>query len=180
MNIRRTLVLTLLALVGVDSCPAADPQYELENSLAGDLLAIMKVEDQAVQKVERRILARCREEKCDADMRQCLMKIDRQDFSAFVGSDLRHELTADEMKQAIAYFKTEAGLKHLDILRAEQGLGGTDTVFNQTPEIRARILAFLDTRAGYLLITRSVLADGIGNWVRGQYHEAQWRCKPPA
>jgi hypothetical protein len=174
MDIRRTWFLLVIGIAS--SCLAADAQSELEERLARELVSVMKLEDQAVQKVEGRILAQCRREKCDADMRQCLMKIDRRDFVGSVGRALRRELTTDEVTQAIAYFKTEAGLKHLDILRAEQGLGGSDNVFNQAPAIRAGILAFLDTRAGYLLITRSVLSDGVNGWVTGQFFEAFYRC----
>src|SRR5687768_9174942 len=107
---------------------AIDPAYQRLHELAGELIAVMKLDEQFEQKVEQRILARCNAEKCDADQRRCLMKIDREFFRDVLESEARGELTPEEMAEAIAYFRTEAGLKHLDILRAEQGLGGSQTL----------------------------------------------------
>jgi hypothetical protein len=177
MNSCRLWVLIGLGIC-IPPCLGADPHYEMERALARELIATMKLEEQALQKAEARILAHCRHKKCDADLRQCLMKIDRQYFVDFTVSDVTRELTVTEMREGIAYFKSEPGLKHLDVLRAEQGLGGNDTIFNQTPEIRARMLAFLDTRAGYLLITRAVLRDGVNKMATTQFYEAFDRCLP--
>jgi hypothetical protein len=177
MNSCRLWALIALGMC-VPPCLGADPRYELEQALARELIATMNLEDQAVQKAEARILAHCRQIKCDADLRQCLMKIDREYFVTFTVSNVSHELTVTEMKEAIAYFRSEPGLKHLDVLRAEQGLGGHDTIFNQTPAIRARMLTFLDTRAGYLLITRAVLRDGVNKMASMQFYEAFDRCMP--
>ena len=179
MAVRRNVLLLGWAL---GCAPAAgwavDPAWELSHQLARELIAVMKIDEQAVQKVERLILARCRVEDCDADERQCLMKLDKDYFTTFIESDAVKEFTADEMKEAIRYFRSETGLKHLDILRAEQGLGGSDTLFNQSAETRAGILAFLDTRVGYLLITRSVLTNNANQRVAGRAIDAFWRCVP--
>jgi hypothetical protein len=157
---------------------AVDPAWQARSELARELIAVTKVDEQAVQKVEKLILARCQVEECDADLRECLMKIDKDYFTRFLEVDFRNELTVEETRQAIAYFRTETGLKHLDILRAEQGLGGSDTLFNQSAGTRAGILAFLDTRVGYLLITRSVLTNSASQWIGGKAREAFWRCRP--
>jgi hypothetical protein len=157
---------------------AVDPEWQLRSELARELIVITKVDEQAAQKVEKLILARCQVEKCDGDLRECLMKIDRDYLTLLQESAFKDELTAEETRQAIAYFRTETGQKHLDILRAEQGLGGSDTLFNQSPETRAGILAFLDTRVGYLLFTRSVLTNTTQRWIGGQAREAFWRCQP--
>lgn len=178
MDMRQSSAFVVCALCAVARCLAADPPDKLEEVLARELVATMKIDEQANQKVEKRILDRCRAEKCDADLRQCLMKFDRQDVTEDLESDAVKELTADEMRDAIAYFRSEAGLKHLDILRAEQGLGGEDTIFNQTPGTRARMLAFLDTRAGYLVITRGVLTNRINSWTESRAWMSFWRCKP--
>jgi hypothetical protein len=157
---------------------AADPPWKISRDLARELIETTRVDAQAVQKVEAQILARCQIEECDADLRSCLMKIDREYFSSLLEHEFEQALTADEMRQAIAHFRTETGLKHLEILRAEQGLGGKETLFSQTPEVRAAILAFLDTRAGYLLITRGVLRQSADARVDGQARAAFWRCRP--
>jgi hypothetical protein len=166
------------ALACVPVAGAVDPAWKLRSELAQELIAVTKVDEQAAQKVEKLILARCQVEKCDADLRECLMKIDKHFFTLFLQSDFRDELTAEETRQSIAYFRTETGQKHLDILRAEQGLGGSDTLFNQSAETRAGMLAFLDTRAGYLLITRSLLTNSSNQWIGGKAREAFWRCQP--
>jgi hypothetical protein len=157
---------------------SVDPARDVARELAWELVGLMHLEEQAQQKVERQILARCRVEKCDADLRQCLMKPDDSYYMEYVVSEAVQELTPDEMRQAIAYFRTESGLKHLDILRAEQGLGGSDTLFSQDDATRARILAFLDTRAGYLVITRSVLLNSVTTYMNRMAAMAFWRCQP--
>jgi hypothetical protein len=147
-------------------------------SLAAELVATMKIDEQASQKVENEILAWCHANKCDADLRRCLMKFDREEITEDLEDAASSALTPDEMKAAIAYFRTETGLKHLDVLRAERGLGGDATLFNQSPEDRARMLGFLDTRAGYLIITRQVLTSQTDRWTTARARWAIWRCKP--
>lgn len=178
MNIRRACVLMAVAVLQPLAGWAAEPSDIDEDALASELIATMKIDEQAMQLVENRLLAWCRDEKCDADLRQCVLKFDREEITAFMVSDARSELTPDELRQAIAYFRTETGLRHLDILRAERGLGGDATLFNQTPEDRARMLAFLDTRTGYLIFTRHVLTNESDRAMEGRAFWAIWRCKP--
>lgn len=178
MDIRRSWSLIACAVWAVAPGLAADPQYDLKQALARELISVMKLDEQAIQKVEKRILDRCRAEHCDADLRQCLMKFDRQLITLYLESDVVKELRPDEMRDAIAYFRSETGLKHLDILRAEQGLGGDQTLFNQTPETRARMIAFLDTRAGYLVITRGVLTNRANAMTNSRASMSFWRCQP--
>lgn len=179
---RAETVLGLLLGLLLGLAPVAgwtvDPEWRRTQALARELIDRMKLDEQAVQKVERLILARCHSQTCDADQRQCLLKIDREEFAQDFAHTAEKELTPEEMRQAIAYFRTEAGLHHLEILRAEQGLGGQETLFNQSSQTRARILAFLDTRAGYLLITRSVLNARGSQLVRMKADLQFWRCFP--
>ena len=72
---------------------AVDPAYQRLEDLSRELIAVMKLDEQLVQKVESRILARCQDEKCDADLRQCLMKIDREYFRERLEWDARSGLT---------------------------------------------------------------------------------------
>jgi hypothetical protein len=175
---RLQVALALLLCLAPLASRAVDPEWDRTRALARELVSLMKLDEQAVQKTEALILARCRRESCDADLRQCLMKSDREYFAEDFAREARNALSPEEMQQAIDYFRTEAGLRHLDILRAEQGLGGGETLFNQSDETRRRILAFLDTRAGYLLITRSVLTLNSSQLVGWQADDAFWRCQP--
>lgn len=182
MKRRQAWILGSLVVVSSLALPmtgrAADSQRDLRRDVARDLIATMKLDEQAAQKAEAAVLAWCRAKECDADMRRCVLKFDREEITRNLVVDAENALTVDEMREAIAYFRTETGLKHLDVLRAEQGLGGDATFSNQAPGDRARMLAFLDTRAGYLIITRSVLTSGSYRWAAMRAELAGMRCIP--
>jgi hypothetical protein len=118
----------------------------------------MKVDAQAEQLVERQVLSRCRPDDCDNERRACMLKFDHADFTYTLAAIARRELTPAEMKMGIDYFRSEVGMKHRQIMRAEKGLS-TASLSGQTLEDRARMLAFLDTSVGYRLVTRAVLTN---------------------
>jgi hypothetical protein len=180
LHARLNLLAMILALcLAPAMICAGESAHDQERRLAQELVAAMKIEEQFLQKVEARILARCHVDGCDQDLRQCLLKPpDLEYLRSRLETIATREFSPEDLREGIAYFRTETGLKHLDILRAEQGLGGSETLFNQEARTRAGILAFLDTRVGYLLITRSVLTSEASSGVDREARSAFWRCKP--
>jgi hypothetical protein len=88
MQVRRILMTFVWALSYAPVAAWAadpDPPWILEKKLARELISVMKLDEQAAQKVEGRILAQCQVEKCDADLRECLMKIDTGFFVMVLG-----------------------------------------------------------------------------------------------
>jgi hypothetical protein len=88
-------------------------------------------------------------------------------------------LTPAEMNAAINYFRSETGEKHRQVMRAELGLAKA-SLSDQTPEARSAMFAFLDTPAGYRLVTRALLTNAleIRGLIRMQASRAFARCLP--
>jgi hypothetical protein len=168
----------ILSLV-LGIAPTSSQADEARHALAEELVRTMKADEQASQRIERIIIARCREEQCDDELRLCLFKIDHNELMLYLVSFAERELTPEEMKAAIAYFRSEIGEKHRQVMRAEVGLSKA-TLYDQTSEARAAMLAFLDTPAGYRLVTRALLTntDKVSGMVLNHAGRAFSRCKP--
>ena len=168
-------VLWLVIAIASTSSQAEESRREL----AEELIRAMKADEQAMELAEKQILSRCRYEKCDDELRQCLFKFDRYEFMSTLLSIAERELTPAEMKAGITYFRTEIGEKHRQVLRAEQGLAKA-SLSDQIPEERAAMLAFLDTPAGYLLVTRALLtnSDKVRGMILNESGRAFDRCRP--
>jgi hypothetical protein len=152
---------------------------ESPRDLARELVRVMKVDGQAEQMVEQLILSRCRAEDCDNERRSCMLKFDHEAYTDSLMWIARRELTTAEMKAGIEYFRSEVGMKHRQIMRAEKGLS-TASLSDQRPEDRVRMLAFLDTPEGYRLVTRAVLTNTseVVDWIARQARMAFADCKP--
>jgi hypothetical protein len=114
----------------------------------------------------------------DRDQRECLLKID----SEFVVRGLKRlagELNAEETRAAIAYFGSPIGKQHRELMRAEVGLSRA-TLLDYTPDERVAFIAFLDTPAGYRLVTRSLLTGSpeVRNLARMAAFDSRNRCLP--
>jgi hypothetical protein len=127
---------------------------------AEDLIHAMKADEQAWQLVEKQILVLCQPKKCSREEQQCLFKIDADYFLDRLVSLAERELTPAEMEAGATYFRSEIGMKHREVMRAEQGLAKA-TLNDQAPDVRAAMLAFLDTSAGYRLVTRALLTNSV-------------------
>jgi len=167
----------LWLVVGIEIASAQASQES--RALAEELIRTMKADDQILELAEKQILSRCRSEKCDDELRQCLFKFDRDEFMGTLVYFTARELTPAEMQAAISYFRSEVGDKHRQIMRTELGLA-KPTLTDQTPEARAAMLAFLDTPAGYRLVTRALLtnSDKVRDMIRSQARGAFYRCQP--
>lgn len=152
---------------------------EASGPLAAELIRTMNADIQATELVEKQILDRCRVENCDADLRECLLKIDRNFLMYRLARFAMRELTPEEMAAATTYFRTETGEKHRQVMRKDLGLSKA-TLSDQTPEVRAAMLAFLDTPAGYRLVTRALLtnSDEVRGMISSQARDAFYRCRP--
>jgi hypothetical protein len=148
---------------------------------AAELIRAMRADRLAAERVELMLLDRCKAEGCDADHRACLRKPHPEDFVEHFSSRLARELSAEELRAALDYFESEVGDKHIGVLRGEVGLS-RETLFNQQPEDRARMLAWLDTKPGYLLMTRGFLTrtSEINNWIAVRARRAWSECLGPA
>ena len=159
--------------------PTVSQADESRHALAEELVRAMKGDEQAAQRIEKIIIDQCHEEHCDDEARQCLFKIDRNELLSDLTYFAERELTPGEMAAATAYFRSEIGEKHRQVMRAELGLSKA-TLYDQAPEVRAAMLAFLDTSAGYRLVTRALLTntDKVNGMIRNQAGRAFHRCKP--
>lgn len=131
---------------------AGDPGSDL----ALQLIRAMKVDEQAAMKVHNLAASRWRSGNITEQQRDCALKVSQTDFTDMLMHFARRELTPAEMQAAIEYFKSTTGMKHIEVMRAEQGLAAT-SFFKQDPDDQAKMLAFLETPAGYRLITRGLL-----------------------
>ena len=124
-------------------------------------------------------LNRCREEKCDADLRECLLKVDRGHLTDMLVNFSIRELTSAEMEAATIYFRSETGERHRQVMRKELGLS-EESLSDQSLEMRTAMLEFLDTPAGYRLVTRALLtnSDEVRWLIGSQAREAFYRCRP--
>jgi hypothetical protein len=145
--------------------------------LAAELIRAMRADRLAAERVEVMLLDRCKEAGCDADHRQCLKKPHPEDFVEYFSGRLARELSDAEMLTALQYFESEVGDKHIAVLRGEVGQS-RETLFNQQPQDRARMLAWLDTRPGYVLVTRGFLTrtSEINNWIGMRVRRAWFDC----
>lgn len=167
----------LCLILGV--APTSSQADESRHALAEELVRTMKADEQAAERIEKIIIARCREEQCDDELRLCLFKIDRNELLSDLAYFAERELTPEEMTAATAYFRSDIGEKHRQVMRGEVGLSKA-TLYDQAPEARAAMLAFLDTPAGYRLVTRALLTntDKVSGMIRNQAGRAFRRCKP--
>lgn len=149
------------------------------HALAEELVRTMKADEQAAQRIEKIIVDRCRDEQCDDELRQCLFKLDRNELLSDLTYLAERELTPEEMTVATTYFRSEIGERHRQVMRAEVGLSKA-TLYDQPAEARAAMLAFLDTPAGYRLVTRALLTntDKVNGMILNQAGRAFRRCKP--
>ena len=169
----------LLASIGIGVTAHSDQLNQSHAELARELISVMKADEQLEQLVERAILVRCQAAKCDEDLRECLLKPDLLISKLGMERAASSELSADELRASITYFKSEAGQRHLDILRGEKGLSRAVSLAEQTSETRERIVAFLGTHAGYLLVTRSILWSDIDDrQIRSIADYTYWNCGP--
>ena len=173
---RSTGVLGLITgvLVALPS-HAADARVEA----AKNLVYAMRADEQAAQLAERYVRDACRNRTCKVDLTKCLAAIDRERILDRLVSLAKRELTVAEMDAGTAYFRSDVGRKHLEIMRATRNLG-KGTLNDQKPEDRAAMLAFLDTSAGYRLVTRSLLTNSteVNQMVGRERSEALWECDP--
>jgi hypothetical protein len=154
MSARACAIVILSLAAAVVSARDSDDRARL----ARELVDVMRLAEQAEELIEKQILARCHREKCDNEAMTCMLKLDREELVRHFLNIAKMELTIEELRAAVGYFRTEVGEKHRQILRAERGLART-SLAEQSPEDRQIMLAFLDTRAGYLLFTRAVLTN---------------------
>jgi hypothetical protein len=152
---------------------------ESRHQPAENLVRAMKADEQAWQLVEKTILALCRPEKCSREEQQCLFKIDPDYFMDRLVYLAEHEMTPEEMEAGAAYFRSEIGMKHREIMRAAQGLAKA-SLNDQAPDVRAAMLAFLGTPAGYRLVTRALLTNSfeVNKMIESQAYRAFYDCKP--
>lgn len=154
---------------------AADSREEA----AQNLIRAMRADELVAQLAERYVRRNCEHRKCEVDLTVCLATMDRGEIVRTLVNIATRELTPAETEAATAYFHTEAGARHLDVIRATQYVGEA-SMNDQKPEIRTAMLAFLDTSAGYRLVTRAMLTNSDEvNWLimrtAGQVRD---RCRP--
>ena len=146
---------------------------------AENLVRAMKVEELVARLVERDVRWRCEIEKCEIDLKVCLATMDRAFIEYWLVGIAERELTTAEMEAATAYFRSDTGMRHIEVIRATLGIGKA-SLNDEKPEIRAAMLAFLDTPAGYRLVTRAVLTntDAVNSIIRWQSREVLGKCRP--
>ena len=146
---------------------------------AENLVRAMKVEELVAQLVERDVRWKCQIGKCEIDLKVCLTTMDRAFIEYWLVGIAKRELTTAEMEAATLYFRSDTGMRHIEVIRANLGIGKA-SLNDEKPEIRAAMLAFLDTPAGYRLVTRAVLTntDAVNTIIRWQSREVLVKCRP--
>lgn len=126
--------------------------------VAENLVHAMRADEQVAQLVERYVRDACRDGSCMVDLTKCLGAIDRNRVMDRLVTIARRELTSSEMEAATVYFRSDVGMRHSEVMKTSRGLSKA-SLNEQSPEVRAAMLAFLDTSAGYRLVTRSILTN---------------------
>jgi len=148
-------------------CLLAIPSYagNSGDETAEELIRAMRADELIAQLVERSVRSQCEFKRCEVDLNVCLTNLDRTEIISTLVRIARRELTPAEMKAAIAYFQSEVGSRHLEVIRASKNIG-EGSLNDQKPDTRAAMLAFLDTPAGYRLVTRGMLTNSEeANWL---------------
>lgn len=144
-----------------------------------DLIHAMRADEQAARLIERSVRDDCRYQKCKVDLTKCLMTIDREDLMSSLVSLAKRELTPAEIEAGTTYFRSDIGARHLEFMWATRETGKT-YLNDQESTVRAAMLAFLDTPAGYRLVTRSLLTNSteFNRMVRLKSRLVFYECQP--
>ena len=126
---------------------AADPS---DKELARQLVEIMGADRRAADQMHGMADAQFRDGTIKLAQRECIRHVGREEFTERLANLVEQRLKPDEMRDGIAYFTSEVGRKHLAAIEQKASVAAEDW-----PERRA----FLDTTAGYLLITRGLVTS---------------------
>ena len=141
---RAHLVLVVLSCA-VLSARAAEPA---EDALARQLVQVMQVDERAARQMHRLAEAQYRADTLTRAQHDCILAGNRTEFTERLASLASRGLTMQELRAAIAYFESDVGRRHLESI---------DDRTNVSSREWAQRRAFLDSSAGYALITRSLL-----------------------
>ena len=149
------------------------------DEVAEDLIRAMRVDELVAQLVERDVRSECRVRKCAVDLKACLKTINRDEIMMWLVFVVEDELTPAEMKAATAYFRSDVGMRHREVIEATRNVGKA-SLQDQPPEIRTVMLKFLDTPAGYRLVTRAVLTntERVDRIIERQASDVLNACQP--
>ena len=175
-NWRGIRIFLLIAGVQFGSISFANDSRHLA---AVNLIHAMRADEQAAQLVERYVRDACRDSECKVDLTKCVAAIDREGITDRLVRLANRELTPSEIEAGTTYFRSEIGIRHLEVLRATRGLGKA-TLNDQKPEVRTAMLAFLDTSAGYRLVTRSLLTNSteVNQMMNRERRRVFLECRP--
>ena len=169
---RLSLIVGLLLVVPTHAGDAKD-------EAAGSLVRTMGAVELVEQLVERSVRQQCEIKGCEVELEARLSTTDSGLIMNTLVQIAKRELTPAEMEAAIAYFRSEVGSRHLEVIRATRNVGKA-SLNDQPSEMRAAMLAFLDTPAGYRLVTRAMLTSSEEvNWLilRTAGHVVE-QCRP--
>ncbi len=138
------LLALLVAWVPLVSPSAERPLMELPR----ELVSVMRADERATRELHSLAETMYRMDQLTRAQHDCVLAANRTEFNEELASLVRSTLTMQEMQESLDYFRSEVGQKHLDAIDARENVSRA-----QWQQRRA----FIDTRAGYLLITRALL-----------------------
>jgi hypothetical protein len=159
---------TLLAPALLAGSPAiADDKAP--KSLAEELVEVMGADQRAADTMHSLADAQFRDGTIKLKQRECIRHVGRNEFTERLARLVR-KLNPEEMRDAIAYFNSAVGRRHLEAIEQKA---------NVTAEEWPQRRAFLDTTAGYVLLTRATLTDSseatavVNQVIRTRFYECE-------
>lgn len=144
---RAETFLSFLVLVDGSASFADDKS---PRDLATELVQVMGVDARAARMLHQFADGQFNNGTLKLDQRECIRLVGREEFTDRLAKFVNRRLKPEEMRDAIEYFNSAIGKKHLEAVERKANVTAEDW-----PERRA----FLDTPVGYQLFTRGLLTD---------------------
>jgi hypothetical protein len=169
--------IALLALLLIPGTPTRAEESPRE--LGRQLVRVMGVDEHAALGVQRSVSQNVLGEAGESQ-RECIRRIGRDEFTESLGSIAAGDLTPSEMLDAIQYFLSPIGIKHLRTIREQPGATRV-SMSSFSREDQSAMRAFLDTMAGYRLMTRGLLTSSpeARSLFDRKVREALRKCQAP-
>jgi hypothetical protein len=164
-------ILVVLAAVFVPAWlvgPSAFAADKPPRDPAEELVEVMGADQRAADTMHSLADSQLRDGTTKLKQRECIRQVGREEFTDWFARLVDRNLKPEEMRDALAYFTSAVGKKHLEAIEQKANVTAEDW-----PERRA----FLDTTPGYQLITRALLTDSseakrvVDRIIRSRFYE---------
>lgn len=163
-------VFTTLFVLSFLAGPTSFADEKSPRELAVELVQVMGTDARAALGMHQRADRQFNEGTLKLAQRDCIRLVGREEFTERLASLVDRKLQRGELLDAIAYFRSPIGKRHLAAIENKSNATAEDW-----PERRA----FLDTPAGYLLLTRGLLTNSselsraVDMTIRDRFYECE-------